>query len=67
VIRFLRSLLLLSGLVLYLAAPALGAGPVLDPSFGAGGRVTGSAPQNAVFTGFASGQTLICDRSVRAE
>jgi uncharacterized delta-60 repeat protein len=53
-VRLLRSLLLLTGLVLCLAAPALGAGPVLDPSFGAGGLVTGSAPQNAVFTGFAA-------------
>jgi uncharacterized delta-60 repeat protein len=53
-VRFLHSLHLLLGLVLYLAAPALGAGPVLDPSFGAGGRVTGSAPQNAAFTGFAA-------------
>lgn len=52
--RLLPSLLFLAGLTLFFAASGSAAGPVLDPSFGSGGRVTGSAPRNAVLTGFAA-------------
>lgn len=52
--RFLRSLLLFVSLVLFLAPAGSAAGPFLDRSFGIGGRVTGSAPRNAVLTGFAA-------------
>ena len=53
-VRLLRRLLLFAGLALLLFAPASAAGPVLDPSFGSGGRAIGSAPPNAAFTGFAA-------------
>lgn len=50
----LLSSFLLAGLALLCATPGGAAGLVLDPSFGTGGRVTGSLPRNAVLTGFAA-------------
>ncbi|HEX7279309.1 MAG TPA: hypothetical protein VF255_06745 [Solirubrobacterales bacterium] len=52
--RLLHRLLLFAGLALLLSAPAGAAGPVLDSSFGSGGRAIGSAPPNASFTSFAA-------------
>jgi uncharacterized delta-60 repeat protein len=52
--RLLRRLLLFAGLALLLSAPPGAAGPVLDGSFGTGGRAIGSAPPSAPFLGFAA-------------